>query len=74
MNRVMEIMKNAVKSFTQPRKNGSSQDVGYGGFREDEEGPPLFYTESCPEGTYLIGVIEVGTDAEENRVSEGGQS
>jgi hypothetical protein len=35
-------------------------DYGFHELRENQTGPPLFYTETCPEGTYLIGVIEAG--------------
>ncbi len=49
----------------QARESGENpRQFGFHEFRETEGGPPLFYTETCPEGTYLIGVMtDEGTES-----------
>jgi hypothetical protein len=72
MRRSMESLLDAVKSFgrcvkeaaRQAREIAENPERGGFGFREMREtegGPPLFYTETCPEGIYLIGIVEDNT-------------
>jgi len=51
----------------QARESGENPSkYGFREMRETERGPPWFYTENCPEGTYLIGIM---TD-EENGIKD----
>ena len=67
MRKIFNYAVTALKTFSacvkeaarQARENAETPGrCGFREFRETEGGPPLFYTETCPEGTYLIGVIE----------------
>lgn len=71
MKKLFHYLGVAVKTFAhcykeasrQARENGENPPkYGFHEFRETEMGPPMFYTETCPEGTYLIGVMEIDDD------------
>ena len=66
MNRMCHFIGSVFKSLAncyreaarQARESGENpRQIGFPEFRENEGGPPLFYTETCPEGTYMIGLI-----------------
>ena len=74
MKRIFHFLSAAVKTFVQcyreaarlARENGENPaKYGFHEFRETEMGPLFFYTETCPEGTYLVGVIEMDDDKKE---------